>query len=70
MGGITVHRGGGGAKINNAATAAPGVTDDSDSGYSAGSLWIDVTNDVGYTCLDATVGAAVWTNITDALLIE
>lgn len=48
-------------KLNNyAATAAPGVGDDSADGYSVGSQWYDGTNDNMYHCLDATVGAAVW----------
>jgi hypothetical protein len=47
-------------KDSLAASAAPGVTDDSDSGYSVGSLWIDTTGDASYRCVDATVGAAVW----------
>ncbi len=46
------------------ATVAPGVTDDLDVGYSIGSLWIDVTADKAYVCLDNTDGAAVWTEIT------
>jgi hypothetical protein len=45
---------------NMAATAAPAVTDDLDFGYKVGSFWWDVTNDILYTCLDATDGAAVW----------
>ncbi|MCK4500208.1 hypothetical protein KAU11_06895, partial [Candidatus Babeliales bacterium] len=47
-------------KNNFAATTAPLVTNDSSQGYSVGSLWVDVTNDVGYINYDATVGAAVW----------
>jgi hypothetical protein len=42
------------------ATAAPAVTDDSGDGYSVGSVWIDVTGDDAYICVDATAGAAVW----------
>lgn len=42
------------------ATAAPGVTDDGDSGYIIGSRWFDVTADNEYVMLDNTVGAAVW----------
>ena len=42
------------------ATAAPTVGDDADDGYGVGSIWVDVTGDRAYTCLDATVGAAVW----------
>ena len=53
----------GASKDNVAATAAPAVTDDSGDGYSVGSDWIDVTNDVAYKCVDATVGAAVWLEI-------
>lgn len=45
--------------LNNlAAVAAPTVTDDSDSGYSVGSLW--GFGDNLYKCTDASVGAAVW----------
>jgi len=46
------------------ATAAPGVGDDTGDGYSVGSIWCDVTNDKAYICLDASSGAAVWTEIT------
>jgi len=42
------------------ATAAPAVTDDSGDGYSVGSIWVDVTGDAAYICVDASVGAAVW----------
>jgi hypothetical protein len=50
-------------KLTYDATVAPGVGDDSADGYSVGSVWIDVTNDKAYVCLDATVGAAVWQEI-------
>jgi len=43
---------------------APAVIDDSNDGYSVGSRWIDTTADKEYVCLDATVGAAVWTETT------
>jgi len=46
------------------ATAAPAVTDDSGDGYTVGSVWIDVTNDEAYICVDATEGAAVWINLS------
>ena len=42
------------------ATTAPAVTDDSGDGYSVGSIWVDVTGDAAYICVDASVGAAVW----------
>lgn len=48
------------------ATVAPGVTDDSAAGYAVGSIWIDVTADKAYFCLDASVGAAVWAGVTEA----
>ncbi len=51
---------------NYTASAAPGVTDDSSAGYEPGSEWVDQTNDKGYVCLDATVGAAVWLETTQA----
>lgn len=53
-------------KNNHAATAAPTTGDDSGDGYSVGSRWIDTTNDKEYVCLDASVGAAVWTETTGA----
>jgi len=62
-------------KSNLAATVAPGASDDSASGYSVGSIWIDTTADKAYICLDVSAGAAVWTGITQvvgsaALLVE
>jgi hypothetical protein len=47
-------------KTNLAATTAPGVGNDSSQGYAVGSIWVDVTADISYFCLDSTVGAAVW----------
>jgi hypothetical protein len=52
---------------NYAATAAPAVTDDVSLGYKVGSVWIDVTNDKSYECLDATDGAAVWSQASSIL---
>lgn len=51
-------------KNNLGASAAPTVNDDSGSGYAVGSRWIDTTNDKEYVCLDASAGAAVWTETT------
>lgn len=49
------------------ATTAPTATDDDDpGGYSVGSLWLDVTADKAYICLDNTGGAAVWKEISPA----
>lgn len=57
-----------GAKLppqsNHAATVAPTVNDDAADGYQVGSVWTDVTADEAYICVDATVAAAVWKQIT------
>ncbi len=47
-------------KNNTSGTVAPTVTDDSASGYEVGSMWIDVTNNIAYICVDATASAAIW----------
>jgi len=44
------------------ATAAPDADNDVDEGYAPGSIWVDVTNDNFYICVDATDGAAVWSS--------
>lgn len=49
---------------NLAATTAPSVTDDEGSGYEVGSVWIDITGDNQYICLDPSTGAAVWRRTT------
>jgi hypothetical protein len=51
-------------KSNLSAAAAPTVNDDSGDGYAPGSLWLDLTADEAYICLDSTLGAAVWKQIT------
>ncbi len=52
------------ATANYSATSAPTANDDSGDGYSIGSWWVNVTSDEAYLCVDATVGAAVWTKIS------
>ena len=51
-------------KINYAGTSAPGVGDDNADGYRVGSMWIDITNDESYRCVDDSTGAAVWIGTT------
>ena len=46
------------------ATTAPGVTDDSNAKYKVGSKWVDVVADTVYVCVDATIGAAVWKDVS------
>lgn len=48
------------------ATTAPTVNEDTGDGYSVGSIWVDVTNDLSYICVDSTSTAAVWLLMGDA----
>ena len=47
-------------KSNLAAAVDPTINEDSGDGYAVGSIWINTTDDKEFTCLDSTVGAAVW----------
>ena len=51
-------------KVNLIATTDPGITNDSASGYGVLSRWANITLDKEFVCLDASVGAAVWTETT------
>jgi hypothetical protein len=51
-------------QCNFTAVVAPAVTDDSGDGYAVGSFWVDTALDDAYICCDATLGAAVWKQIT------
>jgi len=42
------------------ATVDPTTGDDSGDGYAVGSLWVNVTSDTAFVCVDASVGSAVW----------
>ncbi len=46
------------------ATVDPAVTDDVTDGYGVGSVWVNVTGDKGFVCVDATTNTAVWIEIT------
>ena len=50
-----------GLKNNLAATTAPTANDDTNDGYSVGSVWIDIANDNTYLCIDATATSSIWT---------
>jgi hypothetical protein len=47
-------------KSNLSAILSPSATDDSSAGYSVGSIWVDTALDKAFTCVDSTIGAAVW----------
>lgn len=53
-------------KHNYAGGAAPTAGDDSEGGYSVGSMWFDTANGEIYGCVDATEGAAVWKQLSNA----
>ncbi|BCH11942.1 hypothetical protein MesoLj131c_62000 [Mesorhizobium sp. 131-3-5] len=48
-------------KNNFAAVSDPAVTDDANEGYQVGSAWVNTASDTAWICVDATVGAAIWT---------
>lgn len=55
--------------ITSVQTTAPGATDDGDNtagngAYSRGDIWIDVTSDSAYICVDSVTNAAVWSKIS------
>ena len=45
------------------AQVAPSVSDDESAGFARGSKWLDATKGRNYSCLKATSGSAVWTDI-------
>lgn len=51
-------------KVNLTATTNPGANDDNTQGYAVGSRWVNTTSDNEYVCVDASTGAAVWTETT------
>ena len=53
---------GGVAGLNNTtATGNPGVNNDlANQGYNVGSIWINVSTDKVFICVDASSGAAIW----------
>lgn len=65
---LPVANGGLGGINKTNATTAPTAGDDVNDGYAVGSLWVDVTNDILYVCVDSTATAAIWQryNLYDA----
>jgi hypothetical protein len=51
---------------NFVATSNPTVSNDGSQGYSAGSRWINTSNTTEWVCIAATVGAAVWVQVSNA----
>lgn len=49
---------------NDSATTDPTSTDDGSKGYGVQSAWTNVTDDKHWICVDATVGAAIWINVS------
>lgn len=47
-------------KNNYAALTDPAVTDDASEGYQIGSEWVNTIADTVWTCVDASLGAAIW----------
>lgn len=52
----------GGSSVQNNfnATTAPTSSNDNTQGYEVGSVWVNLTTDISYTCVDASTSAAVW----------
>lgn len=59
---------------NLTATTNPTATDDSTAAspgpYAVGSLWLNVTTDEAFICLDASAGAAIWKQISNSAILQ
>ena len=51
-------------KDNITAVLDPATTDDTSGNYSVGSIWVNVSNDTAFVCVDATASSAIWLNVT------
>jgi len=51
-------------KNNYSANVPPDVNNDSGSGYSVGSIWVDASTKEAYFALDVSPGSAVWALVT------
>jgi hypothetical protein len=52
-------------RVNYTAITSPTVDDDVNSGYSVGSVWIDVIKKQAYVLVDSSAGQAVWKRVTN-----
>ena len=52
------------------ATAPPDVDNDIDEGYTPGSIWVDVTGDNSYICVDNTDGVALWVSASTTIFVR
>lgn len=50
-------------------TTTPAATDDTNSGYTPGSLWVETDVDEVYANVDATSGAAIWYPLSDHFML-
>ena len=60
IGVLPVANGGTGGLSNLTAITDPGPANDSNDGYTEGSIWVNVATDKIWFCTDATGGTAVW----------
>lgn len=51
------------------AVTNPTKTNDSATGYSIGSIWVNTTNSTSFLCVDNTVSNAVWKPASDTMLL-
>lgn len=63
LGYLPVSNGGTGGLNNLSATTNPTATNDSTSGYSVGSVWVNTTTDRHFVCMDSTESSAVWKEV-------
>lgn len=54
---------------NTQATRDPLATDDVDSGYGIGSIWINTTDSTLWRCRDASDDAAIWTRVDQDTIV-
>ena len=59
-----------GMKTNLSASVDPTATDDSNSGYAVGSIWINTTKKAVFQAIDVTVSSAVWLSLVERFLLE